>query len=77
MQEQQQAEQKKRDEAEDAGRLAQYCQDLRTEFRTLSSGVRIARVNEQGEREFMSDEERARREESVRRDLQSRCANSD
>ena len=35
--------------------------------------MRIARVNTQGEREFMSDDERGKRMESVKKDVKESC----
>ena len=49
---------------------AQRYQDL------LESGMRMARVNPEGEREYLSDDERDKRMERIRGDLAQRCAAS-
>ena len=47
-----------------AAAKADNCSRARTQLRTLDSGVRLARANEKGEREFLDDRQRA--EESRR-----------
>jgi len=59
----QEDEQKKRDNAE-------RCTAARQESLQLSSGMRIAQVNDKGERSFMTDEDRKRRQEAAQRVLQ-------
>ncbi len=53
--------------------LAQACTQLRTEVRTLESGMRLARVNARGEQEIMTDEDRAKRAEFVAREISTNC----
>lgn len=53
--------------------LAQACTQLRDEMRTLESGMRLARVNARGEPEVMSEEDRAKRVEFVRREIRANC----
>jgi hypothetical protein len=60
-------------QAELEARKKESCEAAQTELRTLESGIRIAQVNAQGEREFMSDEARARRLSTVRRDVSESC----
>lgn len=54
-------------------RQARACEESRNALRALDSGMRVARVNAQGEREFLSDEERERRSVELRRDLKDSC----
>ncbi len=67
------AERKKKEESEQSAKLARACDEMRTEVRTLESGMRTARINSQGEREFLTDEERERRMDLVRRDIRDSC----
>ena len=46
-------------EEENARLRAQACEDARTNARTLQSNMRIMQVNEKGEREYLSDSQRA------------------
>jgi hypothetical protein len=43
-------------------------------MRTLDSGVRIARTNEKGEREFLDDKARAQEVQRTRDALASECS---
>lgn len=56
--------------------LAQACNQLREEMRTLESGMRLARVNARGEQEILSDADRAKRVEVVSRELRASCPQS-
>ncbi len=67
------AERKKKEEADQTAKLARACDEMRAELRTLESGMRAATVNAQGEREFLSDTDRERRLDSVRRDIKDSC----
>jgi len=58
----QEEEQKKQDNAE-------RCTAARQESLQLSSGMRIAQVNDKGERYYITDEDRARRQEAAQRVL--------
>jgi hypothetical protein len=49
---------------------AERCTAARQESLQLSSGMRIAQVNDKGERSFMTDEDRKRRQEAAQRVLQ-------
>lgn len=62
--------------ARQAAALAEACEGMRGEARTLESGIRVARVDARGERQLMTDEERAARLEAIRRDLQAHCPSS-
>jgi len=70
------ADKKAAAEAQRSAQLARACEDLRANLRTLESGMRVARVNAQGEQEFLSDEERAARIDSTRRELRANCTTS-
>jgi len=52
---------------------ARFCEALRGEERSLESGLRIARMNREGEPVVLDDEERAARLQSVRHDLKAHC----
>ena len=56
-------------EAERKARLAESCESTRQYEAQLMSGERVARANRNGEREFLSDEERARLLDRTRRAL--------
>lgn len=51
-------------------RLREACTGMRRNLAMLESGQRIATMNEAGERDFMSDEQRAREVERTRLELQ-------
>lgn len=67
------AERKKKEQAEQEAKVARACEDMRSEVRTLETGMRVTRVNAQGEREFLSDEDRNKRIDTVRRDMREHC----
>jgi hypothetical protein len=74
---QREAEGRKEEElARQAAALGQVCEGMRAEARTLESGMRLARVNAQGEQEIVSEEERTARLQSLRKDLQANCPTS-
>ena len=56
-----------------ARELERACATLRAELRTLESGIRIASVTEDGERQLLDEATRAQRVERLRRDLESHC----
>ena len=56
-----------------AQELERACATLRAELRTLESGMRIASVAEDGERQLLDEANRAQRVERLRRDLESHC----
>jgi len=74
--ERQEDQRKEEDLARKAAALGQVCDGMRSEVRTLESGMRIARVNAQGEQEIVSDEERAARLDVLRKDTQAHCPTS-
>jgi hypothetical protein len=59
--EREQAERKTADEAKKKQALAEQCAAVRSSERTLASGIRITEVDANGQRTFVSDDERARR----------------
>ncbi|MDY0973533.1 DUF4124 domain-containing protein [Massilia sp. CFBP9012] len=63
-------EQKSREEAERSRRLAEHCAAARETQASLDSGIRVARIGPDGQKTYMSDEEKAARGEQVRRALQ-------
>ncbi len=66
------AQQKREDEKVAAGK-AENCARARESLRTLESGIRIARTNEKGEREFYDDKQRADETQRVRSVIASDC----
>lgn len=68
------ADEKKAAEAsERAVKLAKACADAQGDIRSLESGQRISRINAAGEREFLSDAERAERLKNARKSVGERC----
>lgn len=59
-----QAAKTRADEERNAARRAENCRNARNNLATLESGVRVARTNDKGEREFLED---AARNEEIRR----------
>lgn len=72
-QERAEAERKAAEQAQRNAKLAQICDDRRTDLRTLESGARISRVEANGERAFLSDEEIARRRDQLTKALAEDC----
>lgn len=63
-------EQKDREQATRQRRLAEHCAAARETQAQLDSGIRIAKIGPDGEKTYMSDAEKAERNERVRRALQ-------
>ncbi|AWL07287.1 DUF4124 domain-containing protein [Massilia oculi] len=63
-------EQKGQEEAGRRRRLAEHCAAARETQANLASGIRVARIGPDGEKTYMSDEEKAARSEQVRRAVQ-------
>ena len=72
-QEREEQARKKAEEASQAARMNQACEAMRTELRTLDSGMRIATVNANGEREFIADDVRQQRSTQLRQDISDHC----
>jgi hypothetical protein len=71
------ADKKKQHEAELTAARADNCSRARTSKATLDSGQRIAMVNPQGEKEFMSDEQRAAETKRLEQVIARDCPASD
>lgn len=72
--EQEQAEKIKADEQRVAAAKADNCKRAREQMRALDSGMRMARINEKGEREVMDDTMRAAEMKRAREMVDSDCA---
>jgi len=71
--EQEVADKRKDDEAKVAAVRAENCSRAKTQMRNLDSGMRLARTNEKGEREFLDDKAREREVARTRDTLASEC----
>lgn len=71
--EQQQAAKRKADEAAAEQLRAQNCESARAGLRTLESGLRVARVTPNGEREIIDDATRAQQTAQAREAINSNC----
>lgn len=70
------AEAAQKQKAEDdklAAQRAENCRRAREHLATLDSGIRVARVNAKGEREILSDEQRAAESQRSRQIVSSDC----
>lgn len=63
----------KADEQKLAAARAENCTRARAQMRTLEDGMRIARTNEKGEREFLDDTQRAEETNRTRAIINSDC----
>lgn len=72
-QEREQAERKAAEEARRSAELARACQDRQADLRVLESGARVATLDAAGERSFLSDEQIARRLETLRKAIADEC----
>ena len=73
MEERAEQEKKAAEQAQRQLQLAKACADAQGDIRALESGQRISRINAAGEREFLSDAERAQRLSSARKSVSERC----
>ncbi len=64
------ASQKQADEANKAKAQQDRCKTLRSNLAGLESGIRIARTNEKGEREYLDDSQRQSEIQKSRTDMQ-------
>ncbi|MEF7615942.1 DUF4124 domain-containing protein [Aquincola sp. MAHUQ-54] len=71
--EQEQAAQRKTEEARQAAQRIENCNRARDALRQLESGMRIARINEKGEREILDDQARAAETQRARDVAASEC----
>ena len=67
--EQAEKDKKAADEAKLAAEKAKHCEQARANQRALQSGDRLARTDKNGERYFLSDEQRAKEAQEVQRAL--------
>ena len=67
------ADKKKADDARVVAVRAENCSRAKAQMRTLDSGVRIARTNEKGEREYLDDKAREREVARTRDAMTSEC----
>jgi hypothetical protein len=67
------ATRKKADEERVAAAKTENCNRAREQLRTFDSGVRVFRVNEKGEREYMDDKQRADQTKHARDVVASDC----
>jgi hypothetical protein len=63
-------ERKASDDAKRAAEKAKYCEQAREYNRTLESGVRISRMDKNGERAFLTDEQRMQEQQEAKRMLE-------
>jgi Domain of unknown function (DUF4124) len=71
--EQEAADKRKAEEAKLAATRAENCTRAKAQMRTIDSGVRMTRVNEKGEREFLDDAARAAETQRARDAMASEC----
>ncbi len=71
--EQEEAARKKEADDKQAAARADNCNRAKTQLRTIDSGMRIARVNEKGEREILDDQQRADQAKRARDTIASDC----
>ncbi len=69
-------ERKAAEETAKAKQAATACEETRAELRTLESGMRVSRVNERGEREFIDEDQRSARIEAARKTSREHCTKS-
>ena len=67
------AERKATQAQAEARRAAAACEFARAQVRTLESGMRVARVNEGGEREVIDEATRASQLDGARRSMREHC----
>lgn len=63
----------RRDEDRNAAIKAENCNRAKEQMRTLDSGIRLARVNEKGEREILDDKARASEMQRARESIAANC----
>ncbi len=69
-----QADKKRAVDSERDARNAAACEDTKASVRTLESGVRVSTTKQNGEREYMTDEARAKRLNDLKRDIADNCS---
>jgi hypothetical protein len=68
-----QAAKAKADEARNAAIKADNCARAQTQLKTFDSGIRVARLNAKGEREYLDDTQRASETKQARDAIASNC----
>ena len=68
-----QAAKKEQDQAKKQQETAQMCASLRSNVAALQSGVRITRVNAQGERYFVDDAQRQAEAANAQNEISQHC----
>ena len=71
--EQEKTDQQKQEEARVSADRAENCRRAKEHVRSMESGMRIARVNEKGEREFLDDKAIAAEQQRGRNMVASEC----
>lgn len=71
--EEQQRQKQAQEEQRVAAARAENCERARAQLRTLDSGIRVARVNDKGEREILDDAQRADEVQRARNVVASDC----
>lgn len=71
--EREQAERKASEAQAATRRAASACNDARTQVRTIESGMRMAQVNERGEREIVDEAFRAAQLDTARKAIRDHC----
>lgn len=68
-----QAAKAKADEARNAAIRADNCSRAQQQLKTFDSGIRVARLNAKGEREYLDDSQRANETKQARDAISSNC----
>lgn len=68
-----QQEKQKAEEQKVAAVRADNCRRARAHFETLNSGIRLTRINDKGEQEFLDDSQRAAEMQRARQTIASEC----
>jgi hypothetical protein len=71
--EQEQNAKKKSDDAARAAAQADNCERAKAQVRSLESGMRVARINDKGEREILTDKDRAAEIQRSKQIMASDC----
>jgi len=68
-----QQEKQKAEEAKVAALRADNCKRARAYVETLNSGIRLTRLNDKGEREYLDDDQRAAEMQRARQGIETDC----
>ena len=72
-QEAEKADAKRTADAGQEARNTAACKDTQSSLNSMESGIRVSRVNAKGEKEFIDDDEKAKKIVSLKRDLADHC----